>query len=283
MREMDRSNEIIGLFGFAFLAYAALLFAYSAHASLENLFQGWVASGGLLLFIIGSLMLIMRKVESRPKLKRFMSQAFIALGFVVLATVPVLQAWETYIEFKTGKYANGEKGSLLTALYTIGLTLVTYLLVIVGYYQIQISRRNQRTAVSLQVCDKYDNDPILARDADYIYNFIMTERNRKQSEGEGYRALAETSGRNYRAGRCARRLLNYFDSIAIGTRQKLYDEDIVKEHLGGIFEGSLKRFAEARDYAPAIRDITREIRSDHGQLIRMLERWGGNIPDFAEK
>lgn len=110
----------------------------------------------------------------------------------------------------------------------------------------QKTEENDRKWRTLQVCDRYDIDPVL-REVRKKLNEYLLRREKKQK-------ISDTDAKEYED--CLFNLFNYFDSIAIGISQELYLDKIVKAHLDRIvwqwFEDFEKDSIFEKEAFPAI-------------------------------
>lgn len=94
----------------------------------------------------------------------------------------------------------------------------------------QNAERRTREWETLKACQRYDYDPVLDEATRRIW-------------------VASNQGKDYRARELDPRditsLLNYLDGIAIGIQQDLYIENIVKDHLGIVFDHAVKSFLDS--------------------------------------
>ena len=118
-------------------------------------------------------------------------------------------------------------------------------------------RRQRRLWATLQVCDRYDADPQLARAVQFLrlYHPYTEDRIRppgaskafpiEAPPGDAVDVQSRLHNEQYYTA-CVELLLNYFDSIAIGIQQGFYVARVCREHLGEIMLGWLDEF-EAND------------------------------------
>jgi len=110
----------------------------------------------------------------------------------------------------------------VSAVATVGL-------VIIAWKQLGDIKQGQRNWATLQVCDKYDLDPIIRTVVSRLKNYENTRLDE---------TVAPVDANNgYGSKDDSITLLNYFDAIAIGMEQGFYVEDIVTDHLYGIMDG----------------------------------------------
>jgi len=144
-----------------------------------------------------------------------------------------------------------------TAIGTWLLVAATTALVYVAWRELLEINKNQKEAndnhrrwATLNACDRYDTDRLIQQ----------AVRALKAAP----RGLDDQMKRLY-----ATRLLNYFDSIAIGLEQNFYVEAIARPHIGRII---FRRFAELTNAEnPWISH--EEAQRDFKTLIRLMKTW----------
>jgi hypothetical protein len=104
----------------------------------------------------------------------------------------------------------------LTAIGTFGIALATVLLAIVAGYQISEARRETRTNRTLEIISRYDECPVLER--------ALRRMAKARDKGD----LA-TNVQAYRLEIVA--LLNYLETIAMGTKQGLYIKELIEDYM----------------------------------------------------
>ena len=117
-----------------------------------------------------------------------------------------------------------------TAIGTILLVVVTGILAIVGYEQVQDFKYENKKTRTLNACDRYDTDVLL--DAS-----LRNIRKGRLSVGD---SNLFTNADVYRTDIVS--VLNYLDSIAIGIEQGLYIEELSKDHLNEILQRHVDEF-----------------------------------------
>jgi len=96
--------------------------------------------------------------------------------------------------------------------------------------QMQSASEDARINRTLIACDRYDTDLLLDRAA----RRLLTAPESLGDDPSKYRFDLES-------------LLNYFETIAIGVRSKLYDENIVRDQLERIFLKKVKQYLLERN------------------------------------
>jgi len=108
-----------------------------------------------------------------------------------------------------GGWTIGSLAEWISGIGTIGA-------IAAGIWQLKRQTLQQRQWATLQVCDRYDNDPVLT-DAKKLIREVHFE--------------PQSARADHNVRSACRTLFNYFDSIAIGLEQGLYIDDIVESHL----------------------------------------------------
>ncbi len=106
---------------------------------------------------------------------------------------------------------------LFTGISSIAAVAVAY----IAFKQLNLLRLSQQKWSTLQACDRYDLDPVLA---------TVIQRIKSWEKGKG-------DQEKYDPEADAIVLLNYFDAIAIGILQGFYSRPIVNDHLFDIIDG----------------------------------------------
>lgn len=176
-------------------------------------------------------------------------------------------------------------------------TVLTGLLIFVVFNQVRAASQStqhslehnadqQRLWATLQVCDRYDIDPEISDSVRYLRKYHWHQGSALLPPGvqpapPNIRRPAIrtelplhpvgsflTSDQRYTLA--AGKLLNYFDSIAIGLEQNFYKEHVCREHIGGIFCSwmhTLRRHDPERFDAQMAENFER--------LPKLYRRWGG--------
>lgn len=97
--------------------------------------------------------------------------------------------------------------------------IATMAAVAVAGTQLRNGNKQKRVWSTLQACDRYDSDPTVSEAARVFFNFC-----------EGRDLTVDV----VKLENSTRTLFNYFEAIAIGMYQELYEPEIVYEHLGTI-------------------------------------------------
>ena len=141
---------------------------------------------------------------------------------------------------------------------TAGATL---LLVIVGGRQITAIRNENKMERTLTACNRYESDPIIERS-------VRTLR------------LAQTNGDFKKDPKSFEHdvviILNYFDSIAIGIQQGLYDEKLARDHTDSI----VKHYCELYLNLEIANRLDIRPDRDYERLCQMAQNWGKTQPYF---
>jgi hypothetical protein len=104
----------------------------------------------------------------------------------------------------------------LTAIGTFGIALATLILAAVAGYQISEARRESRTNRTMEIVGRYEECPVLER--------AIRRMARARDKGD----LA-SNVMAYRLDIVA--LLNYLETIAMGTKQGLYIKELVEDYM----------------------------------------------------
>jgi hypothetical protein len=104
----------------------------------------------------------------------------------------------------------------LTAMGTFGIAAATVLLAAVAGYQISEARRETRTNRTMQIVGRYDECPVMEQ----------TLRNLAGARDKGDLASNVTT---YRLDIVS--LLNYLETIAMGTKQGLYINELIQDYM----------------------------------------------------
>jgi hypothetical protein len=185
------------------------------------------------------------------------------LGVGMVLGSGIFWFWFSVVGWSTAQ--GGHASEWVTAGGTVALAIVTLSLVVVGAWQISDVRRNQRTWTSLQACDRYDLEPMIVSARD-------TVRNAERDIADNPEIQFDKSRQREIAG-AARRVLNFFDAIAIGIRQELYLGELVKAHLENIIKGNLEDIIKCGKKIPEIKADLNEFTVSYEDLDRMLKEW----------
>lgn len=104
----------------------------------------------------------------------------------------------------------------LTAIGTFGIALATILVAVVAGYQISEARRETRTNRTMEIIGRYDHDAVLEQALRHL------------AEGRDKGDLA-SNVMAYRLDIVS--ILNYLESIAIGTKQGLYIRELIEDYM----------------------------------------------------
>jgi hypothetical protein len=149
-----------------------------------------------------------------------------------------------------------------TALATVLMSAATFVLVVVGVYQIISIREEAKRTRTLSACDRYDTDPVIDRSL----------RNLATARADG---SLENTPRLYKSDITT--VLNYFDSVAIGIEQGLYIDALARDHIEGILKTHFNQYL-----GPSFRKET-EINQEHFQRLNLLyQRWSHDPPRFGK-
>ena len=164
---------------------------------------------------------------------------------VTLVVVAIEIPLTTYATDSNWLSAWSNFGILIATIFVVGFTGQQ----LVGISRTQKEAKNdQRKWATLQVCDRYDSDPLI-QEAVAKLNWDSATLTRNQ------RDLYAT------------RLLNYFSSIAIGLGQDFYDDAIARAHIGYLAVDWFNYIVTKQGYEP---EATRKSFSSLSQLV---DRW----------
>jgi hypothetical protein len=113
----------------------------------------------------------------------------------------------------------GALAEWVTALATLGL-------LVVALWQIPLIRKRYRETETLRACQIYDTDPVIEAASLRAW--------RAAKNGEDY---SQADKRDVIV------VMNYFDGLAIGIEQGLYEEQIVRDHAQPIIDKLIKVIA----------------------------------------
>ena len=146
----------------------------------------------------------------------------------------------------------------ITAAATVITAAATAALVGIGTWQIFEIRRENRKERTLAVCSRYEADVVVERCV---------------------RELRHVEGADFKKDPLKFKheviiVLNYLDQIAIGIDQKVYDEDMIRDHMEPIFAHYRKMYLNNELMSALGKDV-----DDYKSLYRMTDRW--NSRSFA--
>jgi len=148
--------------------------------------------------------------------------------------------------------------NIIGALGSIIQAIATVVLLIVAWLQLKSIKDENKLSRTLDVCDRYDLDPILDRSL----------RDLRSAEDTGLLRTKEADRMHLHAS--VTTVLNYLDSIAVGIHQGLYIEALVKDHLKVIVIKHVNDYLTDKDVAKSV-----NIKVDnYRQVIDMAARWG---------
>ena len=107
------------------------------------------------------------------------------------------------------------------------LGLTTALTILVGVVGLFLSRTEAIKWKTLDICNEYDSNEIYVKSADVIHTWFEQLDYEKANWSE--------------LNRPAKNILNYLDGIAIGVKQRVYNREIVVDHLGPILKKQVDR------------------------------------------
>lgn len=129
-------------------------------------------------------------------------------------------------------------------------------LVVVAFLQLRLIARQQSKWATLQACNAYDTDPIIQAAVRLISRHV-----------DDPNAVSDS----FSLGRAATTLLNFFDAIAIGLKQELYDEKIVVDHLQNIIFTRLTDIQ--RSSTKSMIDASSDMEICYPNLVALVARW----------
>lgn len=133
----------------------------------------------------------------------------------------------TYAEWWAAWWtAFGSFGNWATAGITFFLLFAAISQVNALKRQIQSNIDEIKTTRTLEICNRYESDPILHECMETLADAWITDTSGRKSFN--HYNLAKLH---------AIKLLNYLDGIAIGVKQGLYVDEIARDHIGGILMG----------------------------------------------
>lgn len=132
------------------------------------------------------------------------------------------------IDYISAAWSQLDQGSeFWIAIGTVGLFFATLLLAFVGWFQIGELRRESKKWRTIEACELYDKDPILHACLKEMREYRISK---EKGDIYGHDVKIEVIS-----------VLNYLDGIAIGVKQGLYYESIVKDHLSPIIVGHIEQ------------------------------------------
>jgi hypothetical protein len=155
----------------------------------------------------------------------------------------------------------GNASEKVTAFATAALAILTLGLLGMAWYQLSRQTYTQRQWATLQICDRYDSDPLI-RDA------VTTLRALSES--------GKTTKTDLQIDMACRLLFNYFDSIAIGLAQNLYLESLAYPHIGSIMLSWRKHIVTYQH--PTVLAFLVKLSKSYDQFEALAARWEGNPP-----
>lgn len=167
--------------------------------------------------------------------------------------------------------------TLILALVTAALVIATILLFIVARGQLPLlsaqlkvladqvelgrkadaeSQRRYHETSTLQACARYTGDPVVHAAAQSIWN--------ASNGGKDYKGNLDKLNKHDLIT-----TLNYLDSIAVGVKQGVYSENIIKDHMKNTYEKVVDVIIpEALEG-----DFT-----DYEAILELRNRWRSSIP-----
>lgn len=154
-------------------------------------------------------------------------------------------------------------------------TLATIAIALIAYFQLsawvatqKAQNLQHRQWATLQTCDRYDSDPIIREALSLIrahkYNYLLNGQ------------IKTSKKYSYDLDGAVVSLMNYFDSIAIGLRQNLYVEEIVREHLEGIIRAQIEDIKGFSD--TEVEKRVGRFDKDFSRTLALLEKWNAKNP-----
>lgn len=212
-------------------------------------------------------------------------------------TVPLLVAVGAMLVGGIALKYSGLDASLAGAIVNWAYTVLTGLLIFVVFNQVRAASKStqhslehsddqERLWATLQVCDRYDIDSEISTAVRYLRRYhwysgpallppgVVNSPSlyrRPQVRGELFpAAVGAQLNADQRYTLAVGKILNYFDSIAIGLEQRFYDNHVCREHIGGIFI-SWMHMLRAVDPERFDNQMT----SNFQRLPKLYRKWGG--------
>jgi hypothetical protein len=117
-----------------------------------------------------------------------------------------------------------------TAVGTMLLGAATLSLVAVGYFQLRSVRAESRKSRTIEVCNRYDIEPVLDKSLRAVA--VAKDSGDLAKNPQKYRLDVDN-------------ILNFLESIAIGVEQGLYDKDLVKDYMQPIMRRHVAELIES--------------------------------------
>jgi hypothetical protein len=133
-------------------------------------------------------------------------------------------------------------------------TIATALLAIIGWWQIQSLRKENKLDRTLTACVRYESDQV-------VEGAVKTLR--VAWEAGNFVAADHAHAINM--------LLNYLDTVAIGIEQGVYDEKLAKDYLQGIVALQTGRYLNTMTM-----DAIKMRTTDYNHLEKMARTWAEN-------
>lgn len=137
----------------------------------------------------------------------------------------------------------------------IAVAVMTGTLALIGWIQLGVIARQQSQSATLDACNRYDSELPLQSARRRLDRFFKGKKIMDDADLE----LTFNS------------VFNYFDAIAIGIAQKLYDEKIAQEHVGNVLRAWIRDVHES-DH-PTIVKLRQEFSRDYSNLQHLYRSW----------
>ena len=148
----------------------------------------------------------------------------------------------------------GAWASVATAIFTLFLALI-------AMRQLGVIAAQYRKSATLDACNRYDAEALLADYREKIERFI--EKPDEYPLDHIDIEIAWTA------------IFNYFDAIAIGLKQRLYDNEIAREHIGTILRDWISDLVGAKDAASV--QFRENFRANFPRTSELCRLWGISI------
>jgi hypothetical protein len=133
---------------------------------------------------------------------------------------------------------------------------ISSLTLVVGLYQIHNIRSGNKIHNSLIACERYDLDPVLTE----------CLRNIKEINDNPCANASDRIGISLDLAT----ILNYLDGIAIGIEQRIYDHDIVYDHLYPIIDHYVTHYIINEKWK---KEFGLTLGGDYDRLIRLHQKF----------
>jgi len=137
--------------------------------------------------------------------------------------------------------------------------IATVSIAIIAKRQLTDLKQGQKKWATLQVCDKYDTDPVLRE--------IVSGLKKHESSISNTNQISASANNKYDPREDSIVLLNYFDAIAIGIEQEFYVKKIVGDHLYSIIDEWIKTLKSWDE----LKFTDTKFRKEHHHLYKYVE------------